>query len=128
MDKIVKDYKMKSPLTGNDLTDAVEFNLMFPISIGPSGKTYLCIYVHIPFFIQWIHENVQDKSSKTFLHYSILGTLKGFLRPETAQGIFVNFKRLLEYNQGKLPFACAQVSRLMNVIPLLPINYQDVII
>ncbi|MCL4162588.1 UNVERIFIED_CONTAM: hypothetical protein GTU68_055331, partial [Idotea baltica] len=22
---------------------------------------------------------------------------------------FVNFKRLLEYNQGKLPFACAQV-------------------
>nr|XP_027224622.1 glycine--tRNA ligase-like [Penaeus vannamei] len=73
MDKIVKDYKMKSPLTGNDLTDAVEFNLMFPISIGPSG------------------------------------TLKGFLRPETAQGIFVNFKRLLEYNQGKLPFACAQV-------------------
>ncbi|MPC33173.1 Glycine--tRNA ligase [Portunus trituberculatus] len=38
-----------------------------------------------------------------------IGNLKGFLRPETAQGIFVNFKRLLEYNQGKLPFACAQV-------------------
>ena len=38
-----------------------------------------------------------------------LGLLKGFLRPETAQGIFVNFKRLLEYNQGRLPFACAQV-------------------
>ncbi|KAK4302842.1 hypothetical protein Pmani_025097 [Petrolisthes manimaculis] len=73
MNKIVKEYAMKSPLTGNDLTDAVEFNLMFPISIGPSGS------------------------------------LKGFLRPETAQGIFVNFKRLLEYNQGKLPFACAQI-------------------
>lgn len=73
MDKIVKEYDMKSPSTGNDLTDAVEFNLMFPITIGPSGS------------------------------------LKGFLRPETAQGIFVNFKRLLEYNQGKLPFACAQV-------------------
>lgn len=73
MDRIVKEYDMKSPLTGNDLSDAVEFNLMFPICIGPSGH------------------------------------LKGFLRPETAQGIFVNFKRLLEYNQGKLPFACAQV-------------------
>ena len=35
--------------------------------------------------------------------------LKGFLRPETAQGIFVNFKRLLEFNQGKLPFAAAQI-------------------
>lgn len=31
------------------------------------------------------------------------------MRPETAQGIFVNFKRLLEFNQGKLPFAAAQI-------------------
>lgn len=38
MDKIVKDYDMKSPSTGNDLTDALEFNLMFPISIGPTGE------------------------------------------------------------------------------------------
>eukprot|EP01087_Luapelamoeba_hula_P024838 TRINITY_DN959_c0_g1_i1.p1 TRINITY_DN959_c0_g1~~TRINITY_DN959_c0_g1_i1.p1 ORF type:complete len:692 (-),score=114.27 TRINITY_DN959_c0_g1_i1:51-1970(-) len=35
--------------------------------------------------------------------------IKGYLRPETAQGIFVNFKRLLEYNGGKLPFAAAQI-------------------
>ncbi|GFU07860.1 glycine--tRNA ligase [Nephila pilipes] len=34
---------------------------------------------------------------------------KGFLRPETAQGIFVNFKRLLQFNQGRLPFAAAQI-------------------
>lgn len=33
----------------------------------------------------------------------------GYLRPETAQGIFVNFKRLLEFNQGRLPFAAAQI-------------------
>ena len=32
-----------------------------------------------------------------------------FLRPETAQGIFVNFHRLLQYNNGKLPFAAAQI-------------------
>ena len=37
------------------------------------------------------------------------GAVKGFLRPETAQGIFVNFKRLLEFNQGRLPFAAAQI-------------------
>lgn len=35
--------------------------------------------------------------------------LFSFLRPETAQGIFVNFKRLLEFNQGRLPFAAAQI-------------------
>lgn len=36
-----------------------------------------------------------------------IGAIKndtGYLRPETAQGIFLNFKRLLEYNSGKLPF------------------------
>lgn len=35
--------------------------------------------------------------------------LHSYLRPETAQGIFLNFKRLLEFNQGKLPFAAAQI-------------------
>ncbi|GAU98420.1 hypothetical protein RvY_09572 [Ramazzottius varieornatus] len=69
----VKRWKMKSPITGNDLSEPVEFNLMFGVSIGPTGL------------------------------------VRGFLRPETAQGIFVNFKRLLEFNQGKLPFACAQI-------------------
>lgn len=37
------------------------------------------------------------------------GDSKGFLRPETAQGIFVNFRNLLEYNGGRVPFACAQL-------------------
>lgn len=37
------------------------------------------------------------------------GKQVGFLRPETAQGLFVNFKRLLEYNSGKMPFAAAQI-------------------
>eukprot|EP01040_Poterioochromonas_malhamensis_P010430 gene10430-11347_t len=37
------------------------------------------------------------------------GTHVGFLRPETAQGLFVNFRRLLDYNQQKMPFAAAQI-------------------
>ncbi|CEL98366.1 unnamed protein product [Vitrella brassicaformis CCMP3155] len=37
------------------------------------------------------------------------GDLVGYLRPETAQGIFVNFRRLLEFNGGKMPFAAAQL-------------------
>jgi glycyl-tRNA synthetase len=36
-------------------------------------------------------------------------TSRGFLRPETAQGIFVNFNDLLKYNGQRLPFAAAQV-------------------
>jgi glycyl-tRNA synthetase len=37
------------------------------------------------------------------------GLYQGFMRPETAQGIFVNFKRLLDFNGGRLPFAAAQI-------------------
>ncbi|XP_013775246.1 glycine--tRNA ligase-like [Limulus polyphemus] len=73
MNAVLRRFNMKSPVTGNDLSDAMEFNLMFSTSIGPTGL------------------------------------VKGFLRPETAQGIFVNFKRLLEFNQSKLPFAAAQI-------------------
>jgi glycyl-tRNA synthetase len=32
-----------------------------------------------------------------------------FLRPETAQGIFTNFRRLLEANNNRMPFAAAQI-------------------
>ncbi|XP_061337119.1 glycine--tRNA ligase, mitochondrial 1 [Gastrolobium bilobum] len=35
----------------------------------------------------------------------------GFMRPETAQGIFVNFKDLYYYNGNKLPFAAAQIGQ-----------------
>jgi len=37
------------------------------------------------------------------------GKQVGYLRPETAQGIFVNFRRLIEYNGGRMPFAAAQI-------------------
>lgn len=73
MAAILKKFNMKSPLTQNELSEPMEFNLMFATQIGPTGL------------------------------------IKGFLRPETAQGIFVNFKRLLEFNQGRLPFAAAQI-------------------
>ncbi|EFN89098.1 Glycyl-tRNA synthetase [Harpegnathos saltator] len=73
MAAILLKYNMKSPISGNDLTEPMEFNLMFGTQIGPTGL------------------------------------IKGFLRPETAQGIFVNFKRLLAFNQERLPFAAAQI-------------------
>jgi len=35
----------------------------------------------------------------------------GYMRPETAQGIFTNFRRLFEYNRRKLPTGVLQVGR-----------------
>ncbi|KAK1570438.1 hypothetical protein Q3G72_001859 [Acer saccharum] len=39
------------------------------------------------------------------------GLIPGYVRPETAQGIFVNFKYLYYYNRNKLPFAAAQIGQ-----------------
>ncbi|KAJ6712919.1 GLYCINE--TRNA LIGASE 1 MITOCHONDRIAL [Salix purpurea] len=39
------------------------------------------------------------------------GLSPGYMRPETAQGIFVNFKDLYNYNGNKLPFAAAQIGQ-----------------
>ncbi|KAI4307958.1 hypothetical protein L6164_031082 [Bauhinia variegata] len=39
------------------------------------------------------------------------GLSPGYMRPETAQGIFVNFKDLYYYNGYKLPFAAAQIGQ-----------------
>ena len=69
----IKKFNIRNPETGNELSPAYPFNLMFGTDIGPTG------------------------------------TVKGFLRPETAQGIFVNFKKLLDYNGGRLPFGGATV-------------------
>jgi glycyl-tRNA synthetase len=73
LNAVIKELNIKAPDTGNDLSEALPFNLMFETQIGPTG------------------------------------TQRGFLRPETAQGIFINFRRLLEYNNGRMPFASAQI-------------------
>ncbi|ORX39219.1 hypothetical protein BD324DRAFT_618870 [Kockovaella imperatae] len=73
--ELMKKHKIVNPETGNDMTEPVEFNLMFESNIGPTGQ------------------------------------VKGYLRPETAQGHFVNFARLLEFNNGRVPFASAQIGK-----------------
>ena len=35
-----------------------------------------------------------------------------YLRPETAQGIFINYKYCLEQNNNRVPFGVAQVTLL----------------
>ncbi|KAI9844886.1 MAG: Glycine--tRNA ligase 1, mitochondrial [Sclerophora amabilis] len=35
----------------------------------------------------------------------------GYLRPETAQGQFLNFNKVLEFNQSKMPFASASIGK-----------------
>ncbi|KAI9187125.1 hypothetical protein LWI28_024722 [Acer negundo] len=39
------------------------------------------------------------------------GLIAGYMRPETAQGLFMNFKHLNYSNGNELPFAAAQIGR-----------------
>ncbi|ODQ80369.1 hypothetical protein BABINDRAFT_171288 [Babjeviella inositovora NRRL Y-12698] len=39
------------------------------------------------------------------------GALKGYLRPETAQGQFLNFSKLLDFNNERMPFASASIGK-----------------
>ncbi|CAO1620279.1 unnamed protein product [Sympodiomycopsis kandeliae] len=72
---LIKKYEIRAPESGNEVSEPIQFNLMFETHIGPTG----------------------DK--------------KAFLRPETAQGHFVNFSRLLEFNAGRVPFASAHIGK-----------------
>ncbi|MCO5565294.1 hypothetical protein L7F22_018967 [Adiantum nelumboides] len=73
--ELIRKYEIRAPESDNEVSEPVEFNLMFDTQIGPTGQ------------------------------------IKGYLRPETAQGHFVNFGRLLDFNNGKVPFASAHVGK-----------------
>ena len=73
--ELIKKHDLRAPATNNEVSDPVEFNLMFECNIGPTGH------------------------------------IKGYLRPEPAQGHFVNFERLLDFNNGRVPFASAQIGK-----------------
>jgi glycyl-tRNA synthetase len=56
--------------------------------------------------------NTQGESIPTPLFFSSYPSPPfSFLRPETAQGHFLNFARLLDFNNGRIPFASAQIGR-----------------
>ncbi len=71
----------KCPECGGELVAAGELNLMFQTRIG------------VP--------KGRDGTRRG----------EGYLRPETAQGMFVNFQRLLRFNRGKLPFGVIQLGK-----------------
>ena len=38
LNRCIKEFGMKAPETGNELSDATPFNLMFASDIGPTGQ------------------------------------------------------------------------------------------
>lgn len=79
------EYGVKSP-EGNPISDPYPFNLMFSSQIGATGKM----------------KGYEAAATDILIPSS-------YFRPETAQGMFVNFTRLYNAAGGKLPFAAAQI-------------------
>jgi glycyl-tRNA synthetase len=76
------DVGKRCPDCGGVLEAAGEINLMFQTRIG-------------------VPKAGNEEKTKS----------EAYLRPETAQGIFLNFQRLLRFNRDKLPFGIIQIGR-----------------
>ncbi len=72
---MLREEGVRCPECGGELTEPVEFNLMFRTHVGAGMER------------------------------------EAYLRPETAQGIFVNFLNYYRYFREKLPFGVAQVGK-----------------
>ena len=75
---------VKCPECGGELEASGELNLMFQTRIGVTKG-----------------EGDEQAVRKS----------EGYLRPETAQGMFINFQRLLKFNRDKLPFGIMQIGK-----------------
>lgn len=51
----MRTYDIKSPKTGNALTEPEEFNLMFQSSIGPTGQQKGYALWSLDLFASWEH-------------------------------------------------------------------------
>ena len=89
---------------GPDLSEERQFNLMFRTSLGPVDP------------MQQIANAVDelaglDAKGRMARLSEIVGESAVYLRPETAQGMFVNFKNILDSSRVKPPFGIAQVGK-----------------
>jgi glycyl-tRNA synthetase len=89
MGETIKEKNIKSP-DGNALSAPQRFNMMFRTTVGSV-------------------ENSVGADGKGGIAKS--GDMTVYLRPETAQGMFVNFKNILDTYHPKLPFGIAQIGR-----------------
>ncbi|MFQ6060098.1 MAG: glycine--tRNA ligase, partial [Thermoplasmata archaeon] len=75
VDREIERLGLSCPRCKGKLLPSTEFNMMFPLSVGPTGAD------------------------------------RAFLRPETAQGAYLNFKREFESLRRRIPFGLAIVGR-----------------
>jgi glycyl-tRNA synthetase len=106
--------------TKNSFGDARQFNMMFQTQVGPTMTTFetdddKTMRVEI---------GVDDKSGSEIAKHTLkqeaqdMNSIivydkhsKSYLRPETAQGIFTNFKNVVDTFSPNIPFGIAQIGK-----------------
>src|SRR6266446_10242879 len=93
-----------NPENGSLLSAPRQFNLMFKTHVGP---------VDVPEFPAFdFEEGIDVEELKTWEKaFNEWQSDVVYLRPETAQAIFVQFKNVLEVSRKKLPFGIAQIGK-----------------
>ena len=99
MDEVIAERGIKSP-DGNPLSKSRTFNMMFKTFVGPSGGDSIEIGKDV--------EGAIVPKGKTIYALQYNPTSISYLRPETAQGIFTNFKNVVDSFYPNLPFGIAQ--------------------
>ena len=101
MDAAIAEHGIKSP-DGNPLSKSRTFNMMFKTFVGASGGDDVLIGERMD-EIPRGGRDLEGMHALTYTPSSI-----SYLRPETAQGIFTNFKNVVDSFYPDLPFGLAQ--------------------
>ena len=124
MDAVIAEKGIKSP-DGNPLSKSRTFNMMFKTTAGPAALTSS---VHFESGVEELQKTIEgwkQLADQQVSSYNALDALEKYigsigryledrqaglvyLRPETAQGIFTNFKNVVDSFYPSLPFGIAQ--------------------
>ncbi|HEX6258410.1 MAG TPA: glycine--tRNA ligase [Candidatus Saccharimonadales bacterium] len=100
MDAAIIENGIKSP-DGNPLSKSRTFNMMFRTFVGPAQGEEVTIGE--PLDGDGAGNNLEGRKAFTYEQSSV-----SYLRPETAQGIFTNYKNVVDSFYPNLPFGVAQ--------------------
>ncbi len=100
-------YPTRCPECGGELTAPRMFNLMFRTYVGP-----IDVEAEFTRAIQELQGEDWERASARIRDLKDeLDRATAYLRPETAQGIFVNFDNVQTTSRKKLPFGIAQIGK-----------------
>ncbi len=113
--------KDKCPNCGKEHTfgEPVQFNMMFKVELGPTWGSseadegnYLTADIQVKDKKGQVVSSFKIKENERHNSLTIYDkNSRTYLRPETAQGMFANFKNILDTVQPDLPFGLAQIGK-----------------